>query len=151
MQYRSLHTPEAGYTIFELVVTLALVGILAGLAIAGLHGYVRQSQNAAAMIQGFVKQVRAKAIARTAAYRITASSLGELSTSFANRCSDTSFAPDESLVLHLPPYTRFAEIGWSVCVNSRGLATPNVTITVDADDGESTRVEIMLGGATRQL
>jgi len=140
-----------GYTIFELIVTMAIAGIMGALAMAALRSYVRHSDNAGAMIQGFVKQVRAKAIARTAAYRITASSLDGLSTSFADRCSDTSFTPDPTLSLDLPPNTRFTSMGWSLCMNTRGLSNSTHMLVIEGDGGERSPIEVMLGGATRRL
>ena len=123
-----------------------------GIVAANLRAYNRSSQNAVSMIQGFVKQARAKGISRTAAYKIYADASGAtIRTSFANACTSTTFTTDTSLVLDMPEETKLLSPTWSVCFNSRGLATSNITISIKTRDVGTKQVEVLLGGGTREL
>jgi prepilin-type N-terminal cleavage/methylation domain-containing protein len=144
--------PQHGYTLIELLVTMAVGSVMIGIAAANLRAYNRSSKNAVSMIQGFVKQARAKGIARTAAYRIYADGDGTaIRTSFANSCTSASFTVDTALVLTMPEETKLLTPTWSVCFNSRGLANSNVTIPFKTRDTGTKQVEVLLGGGTREL
>ncbi len=145
-------SPHRGYTLIELLVTMTIGSVMVGIVAANLRAYNRSSKNAVSMIQGFVKQARAKGIARTAAYRIYADASGTaIRTSFANACTSTAFTTDTSLVLSMPEETKLLSPTWSVCFNSRGLATSNVTISMKTRDAGTKQVEVLLGGGTREL
>ena len=143
---------QRGYTLVELLVTMTVGSILMGITAANLRAYSRGSKNAVAMIQGFVKQARAKAISRTAAYKIYADPGGKkIRTSFANSCSSATFVTDASLVLDMPEETSLVSPSWSVCFNSRGIADSNITISFKTRDAGTKQLEVLLGGATREL
>jgi len=124
-----------------------------GIATANLKGLNNPSQSAAAMYRSYLKEVRAKAVARTAAYMIVPNSNNGLTASYSDRCSDsfTSFVGDSQMNFELPSGATFLNTSWSVCFTSRGLASSAVTVSIIGDDGGSKQIELMLGGATREL
>lgn len=143
---------QRGYTLLELLVTLSIGASLLGITAASLKEYSRASQNAIASLQGFVKQVRVKAISRTAAYKVTPdSSRKRIVTQFANSCSSGTFTNDTALVLDLPDGAILAATTWSFCVNARGLVEANTVIGVTTKDKGLRQVEVLLGGGTREL
>lgn len=152
MKQRSPDYRVRGFTLIEVLVTLSLSAALLGITAASLREYNKSSKNALSLIQGFIKQTRIKGISRTAAYKIYADSSGKkILTSFADKCSSTTFIPDNSLVLEMPAGTKLLTPTWSVCFNARGLTESNVTITFVTEDSGSKSVEILLGGGTREV
>ena len=142
-----------GYTLMEMMVVCALASIMMGTAVANLKGLNNPSLSAAAMYRSYLKEVRAKAIARTAAYMVVPNSSDGLTASFSDRCSDSfvSFVGDPKLDFQLPSGASFLNTSWTICITSRGLASNTVTVTILGNDGDSKQVELMLGGATREL
>ena len=144
-------TRSNGFTMLELVIVMVIINALTGIAIAGLKDYNRPSQNAADLTRAIFKQARAKAIANTAAYKIAASGATLITASYADKCSSVTFINDPLLELEMPEGALLETTGWSVCFNSRGLADTNLTISLRGSDGESKSIEVLLGGATREL
>ena len=141
-----------GFTLIEVLVTLTISAALMGITAASLKEYNRSSRNAAAQIQGFIKQARVKGMSRTAAYKIYPDPAGSrILTSYANRCSSTTFTPDAALVLDMPVGTKLTTPTWSVCFNARGLAQSNITIPFNSDDVGMKSIEVLLGGGTREV
>jgi prepilin-type N-terminal cleavage/methylation domain-containing protein len=143
---------DRGYTLLEMLVTLSIGATLLGIAVANLREYNSGSKNSVALVQGFIKQVRVKGISRTAAYKVYSSSAGkQIFSSFANTCSSTVFTPDTTLVLDMPQGSKLLSPTWSACFNARGLAQSAITISIATEDAGTKRVELMLGGGTREL
>jgi prepilin-type N-terminal cleavage/methylation domain-containing protein len=141
-----------GFTLIEVLVTLTISAALMGITAASLKEYNRSSRNASALIQGFVKQARVKGMSRTAAYKIYPDASGtRILTSYANRCSSTTFIPDSALILEMPVGTKLTTPTWNVCFNARGLAQSNITIPFNSDDVGMKSIEVLLGGGTREL
>ena len=124
-----------------------------GIAVANLKGINNPALSASAMYRSYLKEVRAKGIARTAAYMIVPNSSNGLTASYSDRCSDSfvSFIPDPLMDFELPSGATFLDTSWTVCFTSRGLASSAVTVTLLGDNGDSKQIELMLGGATREL
>ncbi len=142
---------QSGLTLLELLVTLSLVLILGGIAIPQMMQFNSASQNAAALIASFSKQVRAKAIASTSAYRMKPSGSGTLITEYAINCNSSTWTADIKNRLYLPNNSSLVGTNWDICFNSRGLPDGNLEITVREQTGGTKTVEIMLGGATRVI
>jgi hypothetical protein len=51
--------------------------------------------------------------------------------------------------LELPAGVTLSSTDWSVCFNSRGTASDNVTLVLQHPDHASQTLEILLGGALR--
>ena len=133
----------------ELLVVFALTSIMLGIAVSNLKELNSSSRDAASEIVGFLKEVRAKAIATTRAYTITASGTETLVARYASVCSDASPTLDTTLRLDLPAGTNLTNTAWTLCYNSRGLADDAITIPVQDAQALSETVEVVLGGAAR--
>jgi prepilin-type N-terminal cleavage/methylation domain-containing protein len=114
-------TPK-GLTLVELVVVLAVLGIAAGIAALNVRPFYNPLQDALSRTEGFVKQVRSKAMATTSAYRITLEG-NRLKAAYAPTCRSTSFTEDTSLQAEIPAEVTltFTPQGGVPCFNSRGL------------------------------
>ncbi len=140
---------DAGFTIFELLVTLGLFIILSGIAVSNLKDLDDPLQDGAAQVLSFVKKVRAHAISTTQAYFVSASSTTQIVTQYGTNCNDVAPVDDPLLVLDLPSTVGMTDIVWSFCFNSRGLADSNIVIPLEDSDGYAKTIEVLLGGAAR--
>lgn len=140
-----------GITLLEVMITLGIVGILSGIGISNLRQLNTESQNASAYITSFIKQVRARAIAATLAYRIRPTTSSYLIAESASNCSAATWNLDSRNQLLLPAGTSLSDTSWDICFNSRGFPDGNLEIQVRENNGMTRTVEIMLGGATRSL
>lgn len=150
-QIKNKKKTEYGFTIFELLVAVSIVAILMGIVIFDIRGLQRKSVDAGDLVKGFVKQVRTRAVSSTLAYKVLPSSTTQIIAQFATTCSAGSWSNDPLLILNIPDDVELTDTSWEVCFNSRGIANSNITIPLQDEEGETTTVEIMLGGSTRIL
>ena len=149
MKTRYIYGSENGFTLTELLVVVSLVSVLSGFAFLNTMQLSSPSLNAASEISSFVKKTRAKALASTSAYTITAASTSSLTTTVGTTCAATQ-TPDSELTLNLENAS-LTDISWSICFSSRGFPNSNVVIPVsDLYEGANS-VEVLLGGAIRIL
>lgn len=114
----------------ELLVALAVLAIVLAVGVLNLRPLSDPLQDAVVQAEGYLKQVRAKAMATTSAYQVD---LGpdRLSARYAPTCRSASFSEDAALRLDLPEGVRL-EARWAqsgqaftpsdwICFTSRGL------------------------------
>jgi prepilin-type N-terminal cleavage/methylation domain-containing protein len=142
---------QMGFTLLELIVTMSLFLIIGGIAVPQLSQMNSASRNAADSVASFSKQVRARAIASTSAYKMRPSGSGRIITEFATNCSSATWSADQKNKLILPSNTYLLDSTWDLCFNSRGFPDGNLEIDIREQNGNTKTVEIMLGGATRVI
>lgn len=138
-----------GFTLFELLIVLAVFGVLIGMAALNLRPLNSPLQTGTSQIMGFFKQARAKAIATTSAYKVEPASATRLITKYASSCSALTMTTDTDLTLDLPAGVSLTATDWSVCFNSRGVADGNITVTLTDSKAKTRTVEVFLGGGVR--
>jgi prepilin-type N-terminal cleavage/methylation domain-containing protein len=141
---------RSGFTLFELVFTIGLISVLLGVAVVNLRGLNGAADSGAAEVVGFLKQVRARAMASTSAYKVAPSSSGQLVVTYGNVCSAAT-TTDGALILKLPTGATFNSTSWNVCFNSRGFPDQSPSIALQDTNGVNKTVQIYLGGAIRSL
>jgi hypothetical protein len=137
----------------SLVEALAVMAILSvGLTAATirLQAAATPVETGALLVEGFLRQARARAIATTSAFRVFPDA-GGLATESASNCASTDWTPEPRLTLELPQGTSIAETVWTVCFTSRGVTTDTLTLTLVHPELASRRVEVFYGGSTRIL
>ena len=139
---------EAGLTLLEVLVVVAILGLALGIASVNLRPLGTPLQAGTALLEGYFRQARVRAIASTSACRAVPEGLTRVVTQCATSCSDTGWTTESTLQLTLPEHVAFETANWSVCFSSRGIATQNVTIALEHGNG-SAKVEVLLGGTTR--
>lgn len=159
---------QRGFTIIELLIVVAIIGILAGIMFSSMRGLGDPAGNAADSIEAYLRQTRTQAMATTSAYRVVLTDARSFSLERANACNAANADwSDEDLpnwaVFTMPRRFQEAEISnltvgnAFVCYNSRGMAEslqggvlPEITVT-STRDGRSARVQMAVGGGVRVL
>ena len=143
-------TRAHGFTLIELMVVMAIGGILTGMAAYQLKELDNPAQNSAAQVMTFLKKSRAKALATTYAYRVRPKNSTELETHYAISCSSATFTLDSSLGLKLPSTASLSNTSWSLCFAPRGTLSTSFDIVI-SDPKRSVTVQVAMGGGMRKL
>ena len=138
---------SSGFTLIEVLVVLALVGILFGIAAPNLRGYMSAGRTGANELVTFTKTVRAKALAQTRAYTMRPQNRVRVIATYGDSCDGVQHV-DSSLSLKLPKGAEFPDTSWSVCYGSRGLSHSSSEIRVRDEKGDRV-VRVVLGGGVR--
>jgi len=140
---------SAGATLPELLVVVAIVGLVAGAATLYLKPMEAPVHSASMMVEGLVKQARAKSMSTTSSYRLRPFTKTQLVVEYAANCSEEAWTLDPRMDLDLPTGVTMSATDWSVCFNSRGTASENVVLVLEHPDHASQELEILMGGAVR--
>ena len=138
-------------TLLEIILVVAVVGIVLAIGAVRLNALGDPLGTAAATVEGTFKQVRAKAMSTTSAYRVSRVSATGLRAEYAVSCSDTSgWVHDPKLDATLEDRVQItapSTNGEIVCFDSRGIADTNPTVALADAKGATATVEVFLGGA----
>ena len=74
-----------------------------------------------------------------------------LGASYATTCSATTWTDDPDFELELPEGVELSSTAWNLCFSSRGLASNNLTISLQHDQFGTSDIEVLLGGTSRVL
>jgi prepilin-type N-terminal cleavage/methylation domain-containing protein len=154
---RSTRGARQGFTLIEIIITLAVIGIVLAIAALNLRGFHDPLHEAATDLSGLMKQSRAKAMATTSAYRVLVSPSGSqhLITEAAISCdtASTGWTADSALTTDLPAHITMTVTQGSLptCFDPRGIASEDVIFKLTDGNGRTMSVEVMLGGAVRIL
>ena len=140
---------DRGTSLIELVVTLGFATVIMGIAISNLLAMERPLASASRELAGFFKQARAKAVATTSAYTVSAPDSHTIIASFGRTCSDANPTQDMRLYLELPTNINLTDTTWTVCYSARGIADTSPSLTLTGPDYSQTSVQVFLGGAVR--
>lgn len=139
---------DSGYSLLEVLIVVALSGVLLGSAVLNTRVMRDVSKDAASGIEEMIKKSRSKALATTKAYTVRPSSTGRLISTYGDSCTSTVQTSDAELSFTLPTGASLLSTSWSVCYSSRGLSQSSVNIQVY--DGTRTKtVQVVLGGGVR--
>lgn len=140
----------------EILVVLAIIGIASGIAALNLRPLGNYIDNAASEMAGTLKQVRARAMSTTSAYRISRASDTQLIVEFADgsRCDSSDWQEESRLNHEFREGVRIKEVRGGdddviVCFNPRGLASRTPTVILSDANERERSVSVYLGGAVR--
>jgi Tfp pilus assembly protein FimT len=145
------HRHAAGFSVTELLAVVFVIGLTASVGMPMLMRAEAPLDSAATLLQGHLRQVRARAMATTSAYRVTRPAANRLGAETAERCSDSDWTAEAGLDLELPQGVTVVESGWTLCFSSRGVADENMILTLEHFGSGQREIEVLLGGTTRLL
>lgn len=144
---------QLGTSVLELVVVLGTSSAMLGMAVANYDVLNNPLQNSTNQTIGFFKQVRAKAVSSTSAYRVEQLNDLTLITKTAPSCDslESEFFVDTKLSLEIEKEVRFVTSSFSLCFNARGFADTNKTLPLITRTGilDYANVVIPLGGGAK--
>ena len=140
---------DRGYTLIELMVTMVIATVIMGTAAFNFKELGSPVNDGAIQLAGLLRKARAKALASTLAYTISARSSTEVMAEFSTNCA-AARTEDVALALALPSGASLSDTSWSICFSSRGLS--NDSADIEIREGASARtVQVTLGGGVRIL
>ncbi|WP_423247907.1 prepilin-type N-terminal cleavage/methylation domain-containing protein [Thermus albus] len=146
-----------GLTLLELLIVLSVLAIVAGIAALDVRPLYDPLQDSLARSEGYLKNVRAKAMATTSAYQVILEG-NKLKARYASRCSsDLTFTTDPQLVQEYPSgiTVLLSPADAFVCFTSRGTLvfttntqsfSGNPQVQLRDSRGRVARLELLLGG-----
>lgn len=140
---------ESGLTIIEMLVTLAIVGIIAGIVALNLRPLSQDASNAANTIAAYLKQVRARAMTTTSAYRIIYVSDTELQAEWALSCASADWQPEQRFRHSLSGGAKMLNVTAGTiltCFSPRGISDSNTELSLKDDRERFATLELFLGG-----
>ena len=142
---------NSGFTMIEALVILTVLGIVVASASLFLKPAAAPLQSATVLTEGYLRQIRARAMSTTSAYRMTPIDETRVGASYAAVCSATTWIEDPDFELELPEGVEWSSTAWNLCFSSRGLASNNLTISLQHAQFGTRDIEVLLGGTSRVL
>jgi prepilin-type N-terminal cleavage/methylation domain-containing protein len=146
-----VHPESRGVTAVELLVVIAVLGLAAGASVLYFKPMEAPVRTAGELVEGLVKQTRARAMSTTTAHRLRPFSPERLVVERAQTCQAEAWTLLTDQELELPRGVTLEPVDWSVCFNARGTTTENILFTLEHPQFQPRRLEILLGGAVRWL
>jgi len=140
---------ESGTSLVELLAVLAVAGLTLGAATAVLKPAEAPLETGAVLLEGFFTRARARAMATTSAYRVSATDADTVVADFAANCAASTWTAEERMELDFPDEVTLTDTTWSVCFSSRGAASANVVVTLNHPRTGSRQIEVFTGGSAR--
>jgi len=144
---------RAGFTIIELLVIIAIIGILASIAALNLRPLHNEARAAANDFAGSVKQVRGRAMVTTSAYRLVYVAPDRVVVQWRRACGGSeTWTPEARFDLELRDGTTIdglADGAQLLCFNSRGITEQSPTVTFRDAQGRTASIEVFAGGGVR--
>ena len=140
---------SAGTTLIELMGVITLLGLVMAVGAMYLKAVERPVSTAGEQLEGLFKQTRAMAMATTTVHRVRPVAWDELVVESATSCSSGTWTLEPGLELRIPKDVRFLRTDWSICFNSRGIASDNLSVTLRHPLFDSKQLEVLRGGLVR--
>jgi prepilin-type N-terminal cleavage/methylation domain-containing protein len=142
-----------GFSMIELLVIIAIIGILAAIGFLNLRPLHNEARAAANDFAGTAKQARGRAMATTSAYRLVYEAPDRLKVEWRTTCGGTEeWTPEARFDLVLRDGTTLdgvADGAELLCFTSRGITKQSPTLTFRDASGRTATVEVFAGGAVR--
>ncbi len=135
----------------ELVVVLAVMSLVLGVSTAFLGAVKTPLRHGARLVEGLIKQTRAKAAATMTVHRVRPLSGEKLIVEHAASCSAGTWTSDPALDLELPDGVTFTDTSWMICFGNRGTALASQTLTLTHAEAGDQQLEVLMGGVVRWL
>jgi prepilin-type N-terminal cleavage/methylation domain-containing protein len=145
------HGRSAGMTLVESLVVIAILGTGLAIGSAYLRPMEHPVERGAERLESLFRGARSRAVSTLSAYRIRPETNGSLLGEYSASCNAVTWTAEPALELALPDLVTLTDTSWSVCFDTRGIASSGLLVTVDHPDFYPRVVEVMLGGAVRRV
>ncbi len=147
-----MQSSRQGFTLIEILVVMAIVGILTSLVALNVRGLNNDAEAASSILSGAFLQARTQAISTSSAVRVTLKDARTLTFERSARCDAAdSWAAVGNVTATLPDGVSVSGSGspWRVCFTSRGeLPTlPPGTLRITDERGRSRTLTFYLTGS----
>lgn len=144
-----------GFSLLELLIVMAVIGILVGIAAVNVSNLRRPADEAARGASVLLKTARARAIATTAAVRVQRPANSRTyEFALGASCQATTWTPQAEQQYPLPSDVTITAptTAWTVCFNSRGTidvpaGTTLAPVTFTDKKGRQRTLTVYAGGA----
>lgn len=147
----AIRSGTSGMTLVEVLATMALLGIFLGIGYLFLKPFDTPLRDGVLLTESFLRGARSNAMATTSACRVRPVDGTHLLSECAPTCSAAAWTVDDDLKLTLPTNVTFDDTTWTVCFSGRGMSAGNVVIGLSHPERGSKRIEVLVGGLTREL
>ena len=148
MRLRSLN---AGFTLVELLVVMAILGVVLGIVALNVKGLNNDAETAASIVSGALIQARSQALSNSAAVRVTLAS-STLTFTTNDTCGATSgWTAVSNIVAPLPGgVTLSGGSNWQACYTARGeLPTPPASLVIQDSRNRQRTLTLYLAGSVQ--
>lgn len=141
----------AGFTILELLILLAVLGILFGIAAWDVRPLNNDARNAAHQLASAVHITRTRAMATTSAHRLVVAGPSELRVEAAVRCDDpeADWSTENAFATTFPRGAALQGVAPAevlTCFDPRGIGNASPTLTIQDGRGRTATVDLYAGG-----
>ena len=144
---------RSGFSIIELLVIIAIIGILATIGFLNLRPLHNEARAAANDFAGTVKQARGRAMVTTSAYRLVYRAPDRVEMQWRKTCAGSdAWTPEARFDLELRDGTTVdgrVDGEELLCFNSRGTTDQSPTVTFRDARGRTASVAVFAGGGVR--
>ena len=140
-----------GASLVELLVVLAILAAALGITALYFKPMEAPVQVGGELTDALLRQARARSISHTSVHRIRPIDVDSLIVESSSKCSSGAWSLEDDMTVDLPQGVTVAGTAWSVCFDSRGIASENVVVTFDHPEFASRQLEVLRGGTTRWL
>lgn len=134
----------------EILVCLLIFGLMASTAITSVSQIQNPLEDSVSGSVSYLKQVRARALETTYAYTVTPGSNSALGARYSVRCDSATKTADPGLSYQTASGVTYTDTTWSVCFDSRGLASGAQSFLLRNGSGQQRTIDVFMGGAVRK-
>ena len=139
----------AGYMLIELLVVVALIAVVMGAAWVSMRRVETPLRTGGEIVEGMLERARAGALSTLNVRRVRPFDDRSLVLESAGSCTSGTWSLEGGSRTDLPRGVSLAATGWSVCFNSRGIASANQTISLVHEQDGTQALEVLRGGVVR--
>jgi Tfp pilus assembly protein FimT len=136
-------------SLVELLVVLTLLSLMIGIAPLFLRPFEQPLRTGGQLLEGLIRQTRARAAATMTVHRIRPTAPGALTVETAPSCSSGTWTHEPELDLALPRGVTLTDTSWSICFGTRGTTATSRTLTLSHADQGTLPLEVLVGGLVR--